>query len=453
MTAPARPSTPDDPLTIVDARTPAEATTRLSELLFSASEGVVLTDLATLPFAARWAAAYRLPLLVVPPDSDPPVEELSRLGARWAVAVGSADAAGLPRRDLPPVSGQPPPYRTDVVVLVDPDAQPVATAAAAAAAAAGVPVVTVTGGDPRTDPVVVGELARLRPTHVIAIGAEFGPEPVLASRVAVAVTGRQLPGGGQVIFPGRRFVALYGHPGTAALGVLGAQDVPASVRRAQELADRYQALSDVPVIPAFEIIAAVAQRSPGADGNYTAESDPTELQPWVEAAAEAGMYVVLDLQPARADLVTLAERYESLLAFPNVGLAVDPEWALAPGQLPLQQIGSLDAAALNRLAGWLDRFTAAHRLPQKLFVVHQFRLSMIAHEDALRTHYDNIALLIHMDGQGRPADKEATWRSVVAAAPDGVPLGWKNFYREDHPMLDPQQTMAHRPAPLMISYQ
>jgi len=29
----------------------------------------------------------------------------------------------------------------------------------------------------------------------------------------------------------------------------------------------------------------------------------------------------------------------------------------------------------------------------------------------------------------------------------------KNFYAEDTPMLTPTQTMAHQPAPLMISYQ
>jgi hypothetical protein len=78
---------------------------------------------------------------------------------------------------------------------------------------------------------------------------------------------------------------------------------------------------------------------------------------------------------------------------------------------------------------------------------------MIGNEPQLKTHYDNIAVLIHMDGQGGQANKDATWRSVVAVAPKGVPFGWKNFYKEDHPMLTPQQTMAHAPQPMMISYQ
>ena len=68
----------------------------------------------------------------------------------------------------------------------------------------------------------------------------------------------ELPGGGQVLFPGRRLVALYGHPGTSSLGVLGEQGPEESVERAQQLASEYEPFSDEPVLPAFEIIATVA---------------------------------------------------------------------------------------------------------------------------------------------------------------------------------------------------
>jgi hypothetical protein len=58
-----------------------------------------------------------------------------------------------------------------------------------------------------------------------------------------------------------------------------------------------------------------------------------------------------------------------------------------------------------------------------------------------------------MDGQGTPGNKEQTWRAVTGAAPRGVFFGWKDFYVKDHPMLGPRQTIAHRPRPVMISYQ
>jgi len=50
-------------------------------------------------------------------------------------------------------------------------------------------------------------------------------------------------------------------------------------------------------------------------------------------------------------------------------------------------------------------------------------------------------------------NKAATWHSVVTSAPKGVSFGWKNFTKEDHPMLSPEQTMARTPKPMMISYQ
>ncbi len=261
------------------------------------------------------------------------------------------------------------------------------------------------------------------------------------------------PPGRRGFFPGRRLVALYGHPDAPELGALGEQDLPASIARAQKLAAAYAPFSDVPVVPTFEIIATTASSEPGEDGDYSTESSVESLRPWVDQAAAAGMYVVLDLQPGRADFLSQAQRYTDLLRLPGVGLALDSEWHLDPGQKPLAQIGGVDAHAINAVTTWLARLTATAHLPQKLLVLHQFQLSMIRHEPTLDTSHPEIQLLIHMDGNGSPALKDATWRAVTAAAPNGLPFGWKNFYDEDKPMLSPTQTMAHHPAPLMISYQ
>jgi hypothetical protein len=86
-------------------------------------------------------------------------------------------------------------------------------------------------------------------------------------------------------------------------------------------------------------------------------------------------------------------------------------------------------------------------------VLHQFRLSMITDEQAIDTHHDDLAIVIHMDGQGTPGEKQQTWDAVLGAAPHGVFFGWKNFFVKDHPMLTPSETMARTPQPFMISYQ
>jgi hypothetical protein len=289
---------------------------------------------------------------------------------------------------------------------------------------------------------------------VIALGTGFGPVEVLERRLAVVATGVQLPGGGQVFLPGRRLVALYGHPGAPALGVLGEQDVGAAVARARELAAQYQPVVAEPAVPAFELIATVADSGPGRDGDYSAEATVEFLRPWVDAAKAEGLYVLLDLQPGRADFLTQAQRYRELLAEPNVGLALDPEWRLGPDQRHREQIGSVSVEELNAVLGWLADLTRDEVLPQKLLMVHQFRTSMIVGRERLNTSRDELSVLIHADGFGSPGEKFATWNALHVNEPAGVRWGWKNFYDEDRPLFTPAETMAVGPAPpVFVSYQ
>jgi hypothetical protein len=352
-----------------------------------------------------------------------------------------------------PATKAPPPLNRVALLVRQGNSGAATVAAVTTAQVAGARVIGVTGDDPQADPAAIAALAAARPRQIVAIGAGFGPAGKLAPRVAVAETGRQLPGGGQVLFPFHRLVALYGNPGTPSLGALGQQDLQASIERARMLAAPYRPLSTVPVVPAFEIIATVAEAFPGPDGDYSYEMPIASLRPWVHRAIAARMYVILDLQAGRASLLAQAKAYKSLLRLPDVGLAIDPEWKLRPHQLPLRQIGSVSIRQVNGVIRWLAALTARYRLPQKLLVLHQFMLSMISNEQRLDTSYGDLAIVIHMDGQGTPEDKDQTWDAVTSAAPPGVFFGWKNFFVKDHPMMNPQQTMARTPLPVMISYQ
>jgi hypothetical protein len=286
------------------------------------------------------------------------------------------------------------------------------------------------------------------------LGSAFADEQGLDWKAATAASGVELPAGGQTLFPQSFMVALYGSPGTAALGVLGEQDVDAAITRAEQHAAPYADLVDGTVVPAFEIIATVASSVAGPDGNYSTELAVEDLRPWVEAAGEAGLYVVIDLQPGRTDFVTQAELYRSLLEQPHVGLALDPEWRLDPGQVHLTQIGSVDVEEVNRVVTWLADLTREQRLPQKLLVLHQFRLDMLPGRERLDLSRDELAVMVHADGQGSQGDKQATWRALRQGAQESLWWGWKNFYDEDSPMLTPEQTVQQvDPLPQLISYQ
>lgn len=263
----------------------------------------------------------------------------------------------------------------------------------------------------------------------------------------------ELPGGGTTLFPGRRMVALYGTPGTGSLGLLGEQDVDAALERAAELAAEYQPFSEEPVIPAFEIIATVASSAPGSTGDYTSYVEAGQLAEWVEAAGKADTYVVLDLQPGTQDFATQARAFEELLLQPHVGLALDPEWRLQPGQRHMEQIGQVSAAEINETTQWLAGLVAENDLPEKLVILHQFQTRMIP-DRAEVAEREGLALMVHADGNGSAEQKQGTWRSLKEDLPSGMRLGWKNFIDEDSPTFTPERTMTEvSPQPWFVSYQ
>lgn len=262
------------------------------------------------------------------------------------------------------------------------------------------------------------------------------------------------PGGGMQVFPDRRVVALYGHPSGPALGAMGEQPPAESVARVQQLAAQYQQFSAEPVVPAFEIIATVASGSPGADGDYSNESRPEELIPYIDAITNAGGYAILDLQPGRASLLEQAKRYSDLLARPNVGLALDPEWKIGPTQKPMEEVGHVDAVEINEVTEWFAGLTCEHNLPQKPMIIHQFQTQMIRNREALNLDHPELSFILHIDGHGVSEEKMATWNVIQQGLDPRFFLAWKNFIDEDKPMYTPERTMLEvAPKPWFVSYQ
>ncbi|MGW6174865.1 hypothetical protein ACWF5H_15360 [Arthrobacter sp. NPDC055138] len=352
--------------------------------------------------------------------------------------------------DLPDGAAEP----ADASVLIDQDGEQDYPATLAVAEAAGARIFEDPKADPRQSSATIDFLRGEPERRVLGIGKAFGSNGTFGSRVRAALEIPELPGGGQLAFPSRRMVALYGHPAGPALGALGEQGIKDSVRRAKKLAKRYQPHSKEPVVPAFEIIATIASSSAGKDGDYSAETDVDELRPWVDAAGKAGVYVVLDLQPGRSDFLAQAKLYADLLKEPHVGLALDPEWRLGKGERHMEQIGSVSAAEINKVSDWLANLTRKNSLPQKVLILHQFQYRMISDRHKLETGHPELAMVLHADGHGNPGQKMETWRALREDLPKNIRMGWKNFYDEDTPTFSPERTYTEvEPAPWFVSYQ
>ncbi|MHA7286068.1 hypothetical protein ACX80I_07310 [Arthrobacter sp. MDT3-44] len=389
-------------------------------------------------------------LLTLVPAATPPAPEPSPgASATGAHSTGEGLAALATAGKVPDFTAAAQPIRALVLATRSSALAPLATARAA-----GAEVELVTEPDPRATSRTVDVVRSSADRAILAVGDAFGSQEIFAERVQVATTAAQLPGGGQTVFPGRRMVALYGHPSGPFLGALGEQGIEATLARVKDLAAQYQPFSDEPVVPALDLIATVASADPGTDGDYSSETSIEELTPWIDAAEEQGVYVVLDLQSGRSDFLSQAKLYEELLARPSVGLALDPEWRLLPGQQPLQQIGTVDTAEINAATTWLADLTRDRALPQKLLMIHQFRIDMITDREGLDVSRTELAVTLHADGHGTPAQKLDTWFALQSVPPQGIWPSWKNFYDEDQPMLTPEQTYTLvDPKPWLVTYQ
>lgn len=276
------------------------------------------------------------------------------------------------------------------------------------------------------------------------------PTPTLTAPVSATPTA-QLPRGGRTIFPRFLVVAHYGTAGTGALGVLGEGTPTQAAARVVRAAAPFGRASGRPVLPAFELIATIAQRAPGPQGTYSTYVSDADVGRYLTAARKVRALVVLDLQPGRADFLTQARHFQKFLLQPDVGLALDPEWKLTPTQVPLRQIGATNAAAINDVSSYLSHLTVEHRLPEKLFVVHQFRQFMIPDRQRVAAR-PGLATVIHLDGFGTQKVKREVY-AALAVRSGPLHDGLKLFIDEDTKMFTPAEAMAFRPRPDLITYQ
>ncbi|CAO5149619.1 hypothetical protein FAIPA1_120130 [Frankia sp. AiPs1] len=255
--------------------------------------------------------------------------------------------------------------------------------------------------------------------------------------------------GGRTLLPHYRIVAHYGSVGGGALGVLGEGTPEQAAERVLAAAAPFGA-GDHPVQPAMELITTVAAAAPGPDGLYSNMLADDSVEPYLNAARAHRILLILDLQPGRGRFLDQAKRYERFLREPDVGLALDPEWKMGPGQVPGRQIGSSDAADINEVSAWLAGLVTARRLPQKLFVVHQFTQSMLP-DRANIVARPELATVFHIDGFGARQDKLEKYALLHAGPPFFT--GVKLFLTQDTNIFSPAEALTLTPPPDLITYQ
>jgi hypothetical protein len=280
-----------------------------------------------------------------------------------------------------------------------------------------------------------------------AFGGDDGREETSAQ---AAPKPPQLPGGGRTIFPGRRVVAYYGAPQDDQLGVLGIGSPRRAALKLERQAKPY-ARPGRPVLPAFELIAAIVTSEPGDGGDHSMRQDPATIQRYLRVARAHDMLLLLDIQPGYAPFLQEAQALERWLREPDVGLALDPEWSLRPPTLPAQEIGSTDAETVNDVSRYLANIVRRHDLPQKLLVVHRFTGDMIENEHDLERDR-GVALVVNVDGFGDRPNKISKYREFTRDLRRRF-NGFKLFYHEDLNLMSPGEVLRLSPEPDLVVYE
>ncbi len=259
----------------------------------------------------------------------------------------------------------------------------------------------------------------------------------------------ELPGGGRRIFPEHRVVAFYGNPADEELGALGIGTPAQAAAKLKKVAKSYERKSR-PVLPCLELITTVAAASPGDDGQYRIRAPEKTIDKYYRAAHTSGSILLLDIQPGLATFPEEVRRLKKWLVKPDVGLALDPEWRIQPGQIPGKVIGSVSAQEVNNVSIDLAALVRERNLPEKLFVIHQFTQSMIVNRPALAAR-PGLATVIHIDGFGGRAAKLSKYDLLRPPPPFYV--GFKLFYDEDTNVFNPAEVLALAHPPDLITYQ
>jgi hypothetical protein len=286
--------------------------------------------------------------------------------------------------------------------------------------------------------------------EVIAEAAE--QEKTDEAETAVAVR----PPDNRSILLDNDILAFYGHPVAKKMGILGRYPRDELFEKLSALADEYRSESGGrDIVKAFYIIYGTVQ----PEGNILTMSQIDEplLEEWIEYAKERGVLVFLDHQIGKYDPVESLATMFPYLKYPNVHLALDPEWRTTK---PMREFGSVSAEEINRAQEAMEKYMTENNIEgERMLVIHQFREVMIRNRANVKADFESVRLVHCMDGVGTPKEKLETYKFNALAK--NMPVkAFKLFYDfklpgvlVDTPLLTPKEVYALEPRPTVIMYQ
>ena len=267
------------------------------------------------------------------------------------------------------------------------------------------------------------------------------PRPNLAARMTPYAQGA----GPNSPFHKKTWLTYYGRPTIGVMGILGEHDIPTLTGLLKQKAAEYDRANgpQFGVQPAIHLVHGMATVEDGADDSHLGYLTDAELMPYIEYAQQEGVAVILDVQIANLSPVEAISRTLSYLKYPNVHLAIDPEFAMSTkGQrIPGNPIGYVTAEQVNAVQHLISDYLAEHNLPgPRVLLVHQFQQDMIVNLEQLETNVPNVAVVLSVDGFGVPYVK--IWKYNALVNQTAPYTSFKIFYNWDEPVMTPAQALG-----------
>lgn len=290
-------------------------------------------------------------------------------------------------------------------------------------------------------------------------GSESAGPPVSASLPSSvpppppAVPKSELPGGGRTIFPDHVLVGFCGTPGAPALGPLW-NNPEAKGKKLLGYAEQYAAGRKI--LPVFELIAVVVQGSPGSDGKYRVRILDSVIDQYLRIAREYKGLLLLNIQPGQSDFLTELHAFDKYLHEPDVGVALDPEWAMIKKEKPGLFYGQTTGETINSVIQYLSDIVKQDDLPEKVLVFHRVNAYVVKHESEIQ-QAPGVVVVESVDGLGPMGAKINTYNFLMHLKAPWIHPGFKLFFDEDtrhgSTLMTPKEVLELSPPPEYVMYE
>ena len=243
----------------------------------------------------------------------------------------------------------------------------------------------------------------------------------------------------------KTWVTYYGRPGISLMGIIGDYSAAEIMPLIKAKAAEYDEANgpQLGVQPAVHLVWGMATVDPQPDNSHLGYLSEAEVMPYIEEGLKAGVDVILDSQIANLSPTASISPALPFLKYPNVHLAIDPEFAVVhKGQyVPGNPIGYITADQVNDVERQMAEYMRANGITGKrILMVHQFQSNMILDKEKLDPSFPEVELTLSVDGFGNPYVKTSKYNALVDA---NTPFtSFKLFYGWDKPLMTPREALG-----------